>query len=367
MKKICCIFNVAPHYREAIYREMDKGLNVDFYFGDKMFFPIEKMDYGHLTNFRHELRNVFVRNPVYWQRGSVRLLFKSYSAYLLSGEIWCLSTWLMLIGSRLLGKKVYLWSHGWYGDEGRMKKFVKRMWVNLSAGIFLYGDYAKELARKNGCNERKLHVLYNSLAYDRHLELRKKITDDPLYSVHFKNSNKNLLFTGRLTASKKLDMLLNVIVKLREDHLNPNLVLIGDGPEKTALEHLAKDLGIENQVWFYGACYDEEVLGKLIYNADLCISPGEVGLTAIHSMSFGTPVISHNNFSGQMPEFEAISDGETGCFFEYGDLASLTDSVKRWFGLALNREAVRRKCYDVIDHKYNPHFQMKVMKNQVKI
>ena len=43
--KICCVFNFAPHYRNSIYKFMDKELGCDFYFGDKVETLIEKLDY----------------------------------------------------------------------------------------------------------------------------------------------------------------------------------------------------------------------------------------------------------------------------------------------------------------------------------
>ena len=60
-----------------------------------------------------------------------------------------------------------------------------------------------------------------------------------------------------------------------------------------------------------GECYSEETNAKLIYNADLCVAPGNIGLTAIHVMMFGCPAITHNDFKWQMPEFEAIKSMET--------------------------------------------------------
>lgn len=83
---------------------------------------------------------------------------------------------------------------------------------------------------------------------------------------------------------------------------------------KQQLQQQVKSYNLANNIWFYGACYDEIKNAALIYNADLCVSPGNVGLTAMHSMVFGTPVITHNDFKWQMPEFEAIEPGKTGDF-----------------------------------------------------
>lgn len=43
----------------------------------------------------------------------------------------------------------------------------------------------------------------------------------------------------------------------------------------------------------------------------------------MHSMMFGCPVITHNNFNWQMPEYEAIKPGITGDFFKMDDVSDL--------------------------------------------
>ncbi|MDQ9823525.1 glycosyltransferase, partial [Acinetobacter sp. 163] len=53
------------------------------------------------------------------------------------------------------------------------------------------------------------------------------------------------------------------------------------------------------------------------------------GLTAIHALSFGCPIITHNNFSEQMPEFEAIKPSKTGYFYQQGDVADLKDKIRK--------------------------------------
>ena len=119
-------------------------------------------------------------------------------------------------------------------------------------------------------------------------------------------------------------------------------------------------------MWFYGSSYDETTNAQLIYNADLCVAPGNVGLTAMHSMVFGCPVISHNDFPHQMPEFEAIKKGITGDFFNYGDTVSLSKTISEWFKKHKNdRDKVRKDCYNVIDKEWNPYFQMEIFKKTI--
>ena len=128
----------------------------------------------------------------------------------------------------------------------------------------------------------------------------------------------------------------------------------------------AKENNIYDNVWFYGACYDDNLTASLLYNSDVCVSPGEVGLTAIHSMMFGTPVITHKDFCTQGPEFESIKPGETGDFFEKDDVSSLANTINRWFENNRNRELTRDRCYKIVDECYNPHKQIELLKSVLK-
>ena len=266
-----------------------------------------------------------------------------------------------------LSKRLYFWTHGWYGKESLIDKWVKKCFFHLAGGgVFLYGNYARELMIKEGFDGNMLYVIHNSLAYDRQLAIRQNLCENEIYHSYFNNDNKNLIFVGRLTKVKKLDMIIKAMKLLKEQGKELNLVLIGDGAIREDLQTLAQELGLIDNVWFYGACYDEQQLGNLIYNADLCVSPGNVGLTAMHVMVYGTPVITHNDFSHQMPEFEAIHDGETGTFFQRDDIQSLADGICRWVETkGSEREQVRQACFREIDSQWTPQFQIEVLKKHL--
>jgi glycosyltransferase involved in cell wall biosynthesis len=193
--------------------------------------------------------------------------------------------------------------------------------------------------------------------------LRESLKPSSLYQSHFGNNNKNIVFIGRLTKVKRFDLLIDAISKLNKRGEFVNVTFVGDGVERQNMERRVNELGIQNQVWFYGACYDEGINAELIYNADLCVSPGNIGLTAMHVMMFGCPAITNDDFNHQMPEFEAILEGESGTFFKAGDSSSLSDCISQWFRIHNNdRESVRQSCYKVINSKWNPHNQISILK-----
>lgn len=367
--KICLIYNSAAHYRESIFQLIDRIFDCDYVFGESLD-DIKQMDTSKFRGKVTKLQNRYIKNSFYWQPDVQRFLCNKYDAYIVLGDTHCLSTWLFSIRAKLTGrsKRIYFWTHGWYGKESHMERWLKKRFFNMAGGgIFLYGNYARELMIKEGFDAEKLYVIHNSLAYEKQIEIRKRLRIEGIYQQHFGNDANNLMFVGRLTTVKKLDMVLRAIALLKEKGHDYNLTLIGDGVVKNVLEKLTEELGLQKNVWFYGACYDEQQLGQLIYNADLCVSPGNVGLTAMHVMVFGTPVITHCDFHHQMPEFEAIHEGETGTFFQRDNIASLAKSINCWFGeKADKREAVRQACYHEIDTQWTPQFQIDVLKKNLK-
>ena len=92
------------------------------------------------------------------------------------------------------------------------------------------------------------------------------------------------------------------------------------------------------------------------------MTPGDVGLTAIHSLSYGCPVVSHNHFCSQGPEFETIIPNVTGDFFEYNNINDLADVIEKWLKLsALKGDEIKRVGFDLIDKKYNPYHQVGII------
>lgn len=365
MSKLCLIYNLAQHYRAEIFQELDKAFDVDFYFGDK-YLDVKKMDYSLLKGKVTEVHNGKI-GPFLYQSKVLSLLWK-YDTFLMIGETHSATTWMFMFLSKLFSKKhIYFWCHGWYGKETKAESFLKHILDKMPSGLFVYGNYAKQLMIKEGFDENKLHVIHNSLAYSKQLETRKELVQLPVYEERFKNHCPTLMFVGRLDPVKKLDMIIHAMAISRSKGCVYNLILIGGGEEKERLVEVTNGLGLSKNVWFYGPCYDEKELGQLIYNADLCVAPGNIGLTAMHCMVFGTPAITHNCFKWQMPEFEAIQEGKTGTFFEMDNIDDLSDKIDKWFiEHGSEREVVRRNCYNEIDSQWTPKFQMEVFNKYIK-
>ena len=364
--KVCCIFNYSPHYRKSIYDLMDKQLGCDFYFGANVPGILKSMEAETLSGFKTKFKNIIFKGRIVWQTGVLKLLFKAYDNYILTVDTACLSSWLFIYIANLLGKNVFFWTHGCNGKESYFQRVKNKLYFGPCKGLLLYGEYAKNILVDQGYNSKKLHVIANSLDYERQLEIRNALFKNNIYLNHFKNDFPVIVFIGRLEKKKKLTMILEVMKMLGRENIHVNCVYIGEGNEKETLVKIAKKLEIEKYNWFYGACYNEDEIGNLIYNADICLSPGNVGLTAIHSLSFGTPVITHSNFSNQMPEFESITKGVSGDFFQEDNLVSLKKTIKEWLKkYPVKNKELLENCFSVVDNKYNPYFQLNVLKTAI--
>lgn len=362
MMKICCILNMAPHYRMPIFSLMSEHFDCDFYFGDKMQNPIKKLNYNELKGFKKELHNLFI-GPFYWQRKSVRLVFRKCDYFLLVGEPFCLSCWFILLIAKLLGKKTVTWTHGFYGREGKVKKIVKKTFFKLFTKMLVYNDYAINLMKNEGLKEDKMYCIANSLDTDNQLIVRQKLKKTDVFSSHFGNDEPVVFYIGRIQKIKRLDLLVESFKKLKDAGVKCNLVIVGKDDENVDLPKIINELGLESSVWLYGPCYDEAAIGEMFYNSAVCVSPGNVGLTSIHAMTYGCPVVTHDNFPYQMPEFEAITPELTGSFFKMDDVDDMTEKIRTWLEKTPEeRENARLAAYRTIDSKWNIHYQIDVMK-----
>lgn len=369
-RRVCLVLNIAPLYRKAILNELDTDTDIDFYFVAGDFSPEigSLYDIRNLSGYKGTLKNRYSKNKLVWQKGWFKLLFGHYDAYILTGNPGIKSNWLLMILARLFKKRVYLWSHGIYGNETKRELFINNIYMRLASGLFLYGNRARNILEKAGYKKSKISVIYNSLDYNKMVSLRDKYSDRAFLRNYFGSDNGTITFLGRLTPQKSIHLLLEAVAILKLQTVDVNIVFLGDGECLEPLKALSAELGIDDRVWFYGDCYDEAMIATVLQNSFLTVSPGNVGLTAIHSLCYGTPVVTHNLAKEQMPEVEAIHDKYTGSFFKYGDSLSLAEQIEAWLKIMAQptkQALVKKYSYHTLDTRYNPKYQKMVIKKRL--
>lgn len=166
-----------------------------------------------------------------------------------------------------------------------------------------------------------------------------------------------LLAVGRLSPPKGFDDAIRALALLRARGLDAALWLVGDGPERGALEALARESGVTENVRFCGALSHEELL-PLYRRAWLLLAPSRampdgrrdgIPNVVVEAMAMGVPCVGTR--AGGLGE--AILPGETGALAEPGDPASLAAAVEGLLrdpaGLERMGERARRRAGDGFD------------------
>lgn len=103
-----------------------------------------------------------------------------------------------------------------------------------------------------------------------------------------------LVTVGRLTRQKRVHLLLETAARLAQEGQTLPLTIIGDGPERGALEALAASLGLADRVRFLGQRRPDEV-SELIAAASVFLFAGELeglGLVTAEALMAGVPVVA---------------------------------------------------------------------------
>jgi len=130
---------------------------------------------------------------------------------------------------------------------------------------------------------------------------------------------RRLLALGRLHANKAFDVLLRALPALPGAHLS----LAGEGPERAALERLARELGVAGRVAFLGWRQD---IGALLAGCEVFVCPSRhepLGNVVLEAWSAARPVVAA---AAQGP-VELIEDGATGLLVPKDDPAALAAAI----------------------------------------
>ncbi|MGE0553790.1 MAG: glycosyltransferase family 4 protein [Gemmatimonadales bacterium] len=102
---------------------------------------------------------------------------------------------------------------------------------------------------------------------------------------------RGLMVVGRLTAQKRVRLALEALARMRDPTIR--LTIVGDGPERPALEAAAGALGVADRVTWTGRLPSDRV-GAALADADLALLPARhegLGLVAIEALLAGVPIL----------------------------------------------------------------------------
>lgn len=140
------------------------------------------------------------------------------------------------------------------------------------------------------------------------------------------NGEKILMHISNFRKVKRIQDIIR-IHSIVSKQIPTRLILIGDGPERSSMERLVRDLGVEESTYFLGKIKETE---KALCSADVYLMTSETesfGVSALEAMAAGVPVVSSN--TGGIPEVNI--DGETGYLSNVGDINEMAQNVIKLF------------------------------------
>jgi len=162
----------------------------------------------------------------------------------------------------------------------------------------------------------------------------KRQPESPLRSELAPNGEKLLVHVSNFRAVKRPVDCVEILARVRAQGANARLIMVGDGPERSAVAYRAEQLVVKDDVIFVGK---QANIADYLGVADVFLLPSELesfGLAALEAQACEVPVIATR--IGGIPE--VISEGETGYLSDIGDVQKMSEDTLR----LLNDEDLRR-------------------------
>lgn len=229
---------------------------------------------------------------------------------------------------------------------------ITRYGIVQSDGVTAISHYLKE-ATKEIFQFSDIEVIPNFICqhdYARHPveELRASLArkDQPLL-VHVSNFRP---------VKRPVDCV-EILSRVVKSGIDTKLVMVGDGSERTNVEHRARCLGVFDKCVFVGK---QPNIVDYLSAADVLLLPSDqesFGLAALEAMACEVPVIASR--VGGIPE--VVTDGETGFLSEVGDVDKMAqdaarllsdENLRREMGKRARESAVTRYRTDIVIPKY---------------
>ncbi|MFK7848235.1 MAG: N-acetyl-alpha-D-glucosaminyl L-malate synthase BshA [Rhodothermales bacterium] len=237
--------------------------------------------------------------------------------------------------------------------------------MNQSDGITAVSEYLRQETLNHFQITPEIKVIPNFIDTERFQRL-----DTPKLKQELcPKCEKVLVHVSNFRPVKNTLHVVRIFHKLRQDGLSVKLLLVGDGPDRMPAEHLARELGIYNEIRFMGK---QEAVEEILSIADVFIIPSgseTFGLAALEAMACEVPVVASD--IGGLPEL--VVDGETGFLCKEGDINAFAertkqiitnDALQQKMGKAARKRAVEQFANEHIIPEYELFYRQTIAEMQ---
>ena len=238
---------------------------------------------------------------------------------------------------------------------------ITRYAIQESDGVTSISSYLKEKTVEDFGVTRGIEVVTNFVNCDVYTPIKDEAARAAARLRLAAPDEAILMHLSNFRPVKRVVDVVKIFARVVKE-LPAQLVLVGDGPDRSAAEWLAHDLGIQARVHFVGKL---ERVNEILPLADIMLMPSRLesfGLAALEAMACKVPCIATR--VGGVPEL--IDDGETGLLYEVGDVdgmamgaLSLLKNRERLNAMreAGRRTAQKRFCSSLVVPQYVRYYE----------
>lgn len=354
--KLHIVQPVVPVYRKKFFEELNSSLlgkyEVILYASPTD--PNNVRSCGDLRGGMYKsVRTISIFGKLFCQKGfSSSVNFCRGDIVVLSNNLRYISNIYLILLAKIKGIKLVLWGHGKTYDRSMALRIARWLYIQMADSVLLYYENEVNEYIQRGYDPKKIFSIENSID-TRNIQIVKERIDRSRVEcirreLKMEKNDFCMVFLGRVTEKSRVDLLVETMKKVET---GVHLVIIGEGGQE-----LKK--GAPANVHFIGSCYEEESLAPYFLVSDLFVYPGDAGLSVLHGLAYGLPVLTHSNRAAHMPEASLLRDNYNALFFRQGDLGSLHGCI---MSLVNNRELLANLKSNVNKEPVNYEYSLENM------
>jgi len=330
-------FRLVPHYRVGPINRLaeEHGIELTVFAGQAKEHVTPPDAAGDVVAPIVRLHNLFGARreyPLAYAHGWTRMLRSGLDVLIVSEQSRDIVTWLVLGLRRWFGVKLIVTGHIRAARtdlrqlDGRLAGWLRRLLTTSADGVIAYTSSGVAQALAWGCDPSSVVAMQNTIDVKRIKSARRSVSDEALARLRddLRLSRPVMLFIGRPTDWKRLDVAIEATRHLVQRGLPAHLIVVGSGTELPAYRERAQSMA---SVHFVGGLTREEDLAPYFAASDFVLIPGAVGLAANHAFAYGLPLVTSKD-ALHGPEMELARNDENVVMVDTFDPVAFAKAIE---------------------------------------
>jgi glycosyltransferase involved in cell wall biosynthesis len=265
-----------------------------------------------------------------------------------------------LMRARAEGVATVLWGHGYSKQERIWWRWLRNALGKQASANLFYDPQTRDAFIQAGWKPERLFVALNSIDHTEIEAACRWWQNHPHELASFRREHglDVVLFVSRLQPANGVDLLIESIVPLSRGFPGVKVVILGNGAaERARLGAIARRERAGEHIVFVDGVYDEMKLAPWFLSAKLFCYPANVGLSLIHALWYGLPVVTGDKLESHNPEIVALEHGINGLMYPHGSREALVEALRT----ILSDESLRASMSQAARQKVEKRFTVSQM------